>query len=83
MFSKTLNNNLYFFDTNLKKIILISPILKDVIEEKLNGKPISPKLTSSNEDELNYYYRKYLFLKAKGYFAHPSKQDLKETFISP
>ena len=70
---ETAKKNKYFFDKNLKKVHLCHPLLHRLLELYGQGNIEDPvKIQNRGEysqAEIDYYYGKFLFLKANGYFS--------------
>lgn len=70
IFFKTPNGNLYLYSENLNCSIIVHPLLEKIIKDK--GSNSSVQDTICNDDEVDYYQRKYTFLKEVG-LSTPSK----------
>lgn len=77
----TKDRNKYFYSRNKKQFIVVHPILYFIIELHYDNGSVLERLIKLNDedlviegcgkinkDELNYYYKKYLFLLNSGYF---------------
>lgn len=78
---ETSKKNKYFFDKELKKVHLCHPLLHLFLE--LYGQGIVPgnwpgKLQNCgkySQEEIDYYYGKFLFLKENGYFSEIDQKE--------
>lgn len=73
MIVQTKNKNKYYFSSNKKEVLFLSPVLSAIIA---NDGVVS-SLVDIDEKDISYYTKKYLMLKEAGYFEY-SKENKEE-----